>query len=102
MAYSPKYVAAFLLTAFILLVVVKMYVDSETAKAFMHVMDFRGNDNVEAFSLEMLSESVLGNTKHFIDQRNDLSRMLNMKQQKIGQMHCEVCLYLNSQNITHY
>lgn len=96
MTYNAKCVAVFVLIAFSLAFFVKFYVDSETARTLINVMDIRRNDNanVEMSVSGKSYGSILFNTRHFIDQRNNISRMLNSKQQKIGQMDCQVIVDL--------
>lgn len=68
-----------------LVVFVKMYIDNET-RALVSVMEI----NEDKHEARAQPSSLLINTKHYIEQRNNLSRILNMKQQTVGQMDCEV------------
>lgn len=92
MTYNARCVIVFILIAFVLAVFAKFYVDSKTTRALINVMNIRGNDKskVEMSVSETSYGSLKFNTRHFIDQRNNISRMLNLKQQKIGQMDCQV------------
>lgn len=74
-------------------VFVKMYVDTETAKAFFSVMEVHSHS--KSGENDRVSPMVVNNLR-FLEQRNNLSRILNLKQQKIGQMDCEVNIFIYS------
>lgn len=80
-----KFLVAILVAGAGIVVFVKMYIDSET-RALVSEMEINENKH----ETRAQSSSLLINTKHYIEQRNNLSRILNMKQQTVGQMDCEV------------
>jgi len=85
--------AVFVFVVISLVAFTKMYVDSETSKVLLTAMESKGNEVLE-MGVPKSQELILINTKHYIDQRNNISRMLNLKQMKIGQMDCEVIYFV--------
>ena len=74
---ATKHVAAvFIFIVLICLVTLKMYISNE-------ITIFSGNQ-------QLVLESKDRELMEYIRQRNNISVLLNLKQQQIGQMECEV------------
>ena len=102
MAITKNHVILFLAVTLVLLIGSRLYFDRETYmklyKTQVAMSASRGAMDTKVLSQGQghgtVKDEVFVMTAQLIEQRNNLSRMLNLKQQKIGQMECEVIMII--------
>ena len=82
MAYSKAHVVVLLLVTVLLLLGVRVFFDNDLNNKYIRGLTSL-NSKSSADELHMIIASL-------VQQRNNMSRELNYKQQKIGQLECEV------------
>ena len=92
MSFNKSHMIILLSLTIVLLVSVRLYYDNAPTQTISGSVryDLGPSQHVEMDNSLRNTDNVYATLARLIEQRNNLSRVLNLRQQKIGQLECEV------------